>query len=417
MYKILYFILFLFLVGCGSTSVYINQYNEPLSPDTTSYSNYWTTLRTGMPEYSNRFNISKDWEAFATGLKFIKENNISDAETIFFDLSKSTNDTISTNSKYILGYLLVDKSKWKDYYNFFKNDSEPDSIAIKRLLYPAFMYSPAEKITYTNDEANIPLKIKGGLPIIKVIMNGEVYSFLFDTGAQITTISNNVAKKNGIMPLYYHPRALVGSQGLNADIQTAIIDDLEIGNLHILNHPCFITDESNLKFRFLFITLLKLDGIIGWNAIKNMDVTLDYKNDNLILRKPQKKQHNDQNIFWLEEPIIKLKSKEGINLLFFVDTGAKYSSFYDLLLQKISIPKIEEKQQRMWGVGGSKKEKVKVIPEVSFILNNYELQFKNFKSDGQNNNFILLDGAIGSDIGQKGKIHIDALNGYFGIEY
>ncbi|GEM_PF-3754647 len=102
---------------------------------------------------------------------------------------------------------------------------------------------------------------------------------------------------------------------------------------------------------------------------------------------------------------------------FFFDSGAKYSSFYDLLLQKVSISKIEEKQQRMWGVGGSKKEKVKVIPGISFILNNYELQFKNLKSDGQNNNFILLDGAIGSDIGQKGKIHIDALNGYFGIEY
>jgi hypothetical protein len=50
-------------------------------------------------------------------------------------------------------------------------------------------------------------------------------------------------------------------------------------------------------------------------------------------------------------------------------------------------------------------------------LNNYELQFKNLKSDEQNSNFVLLDGAIGSDIGQKRKIRIDALNGYFGIEY
>ncbi|MCE5304277.1 MAG: hypothetical protein ABFD00_01095 [Chloroherpetonaceae bacterium] len=50
-------------------------------------------------------------------------------------------------------------------------------------------------------------------------------------------------------------------------------------------------------------------------------------------------------------------------------------------------------------------------------MNNYELQFKNLQSDGQNNNFILLDRAIGSDIRQKGKIRIDALNGYFGIEY
>jgi hypothetical protein len=58
-----------------------------------------------------------------------------------------------------------------------------------------------------------------------------------------------------------------------------------------------------------------------------------------------------------------------------------------------------------------------VIPKISFILDNYMLNFKNMNSGiDKNDKFFVLDGVMGSDIGKNGKIRIDALNGIFEIE-
>lgn len=192
---------------------------------------------------------------------------------------------------------------------------------------------------------------------------------------------------------------------------------LNFGNLTYHNKPCVISNSSNLKFKFLFYTFLSFDGILAWDIIKNLDITIDIKEKMMYLKKPKALQYHNRNMFWLNHPLVKLKYKNGFDLLFNFDSGAMNSEFYDFLLAKIKIDDLFNDSERIYGVGSSLKREQKVIPKISFLLNDNSLNFTNLKSGVERvNNFLKLDGMIGCDVLLKSsKLHIDAQNGIFDI--
>jgi len=202
-----------------------------------------------------------------------------------------------------------------------------------------------------------------------------------------------------------------------SDINTSIIKKLNFGNITYQNKPCFITSSNNFKFKFLFYTFLSMDGVLGWDIIKNLDITIDYKARKLYVRKPVPNQNTNGNMFWLNQPIVKLKSSAGIDLLFHFDSGAQESAFYDFLLAKIKPTDLKGGSESIYGFGGSVKKDIQIIPEISFRLGQHQLNFTEIKSGIEiDGHFIKLDGVLGNDIGLKsGKLHLDAKNGIFEI--
>ena len=63
-----------------------------------------------------------------------------------------------------------------------------------------------------------------------------------------------------------------------------LIDSLSIDGLKIYNHHCMIFDSKNLEFRIQGISLLKIDGIIGWNLLQELDVEFPQKIINLGIK-------------------------------------------------------------------------------------------------------------------------------------
>ena len=419
-YKILnIFIIFLFVVlaGCTHSSVVVTRLDKKTEKtDTLNYSGYWTAMRCGLPEMASQYNIDQDKIDFADCLSKIKEGKYQESEFIakrLFKLSK--NDTIVENSKMLLSQLLIYQSKWQDYFDLNRNKSEADSNEIRNLLYPAFIGLQSSN-KFVKDADTISIKYKNRNIYVPVTINGKVFEFLFDTGAQLSTIGSDIATEAGIKILNNHPRALVGSMGHKSDVQTASVDHLSLANYTTENYPCFVTDAGNLKFKFWFLTFMSFEGIIGWDIIKNLDVEIDFVKEKMIVRKPIKRNITERNMFWLNNPIVKLKSTSGIDLLFFLDLGAEESSFFDFMLMKLNPDNLKEDSRTYYGIGGSLKRDVKVIPRIRLILSDFALDYQNlylgFDNEGH---FIKLDGVLGNDIGKKGKLRIDALNGI--LEY
>lgn len=419
-YQLIILLIFIFILNsCTSTNVTINRSVNVYSIiDTLNYSTYWTAMRCGFPELASKFTDEEDKIKFSKGLSKILIGEHECAERIFREIINFTkNDTLLDNSKIILEQLLIYQSKWKDYFDTFRNKNASDSVEIIRLLYPAFMNNK-EVVSYNNQVDTLKIKIKNGLIFIPVKLNDNEIDFLFDTGAQHTIISNKIAQEVGIQSLTNIKSGLISSNNIFNDLQTGLINNLKFGNYQSLNKPCIITNEDNLKSKFLFYTFLRFDAILGWDIIKNLDITIDYDKDIIILKKPLKKESTKKNLFWLDCPIVKVKSNNGYDLLFFYDSGAQNSSFYDLLSKKLNLEEMSETNERIYGIGGSSKRDVKVIPKISFKLNNFNLNFENLKSGLESRGqFFKLDGMLGNDIGLKaGKLHLDASNGIFEID-
>lgn len=403
-------------ISCSTQKVSVTKSQKSLVSDTLNYSTYWTAMRCGFPELANKFTTEPDKLEFAKGLINILENNFSISETIFKKIIESTrNDTVRDNSKILLEQVFIYQSKWKDYFEFFRNKNKADSTEIRRLLYPAFVNN-SERINYSKLIDTIPICVKNGLIFIPVNVNGRDYNFLFDSGSQLTLLSTDVSSETGINSLFKHPASLIASTGKLSDVETGIIKSFKVGNYESNNKPCLISESANLKFKFWFYTFLSFDGVIGWDVIKNLDILIDCKNKKMIISKPQLRNVTEKNLFWLNHPIVRLKSTSGIELLFFFDSGAQNSKFYDFLLVKLKPEDLKDDKELIYGIGGSYTRNLKKIPNISFLLKSNKLDLENLVSGYEpEDQFIKLDGVLGNDIGLEDKIHIDAINGVFEI--
>lgn len=272
----------------------------------------------------------------------------------------------------------------------------------------------AEKENYIFPDNPVVLDTKltwGGNPVIEVEVNGKMKKFWIDTGADMSVISSEVAIQCGVLPLeyVYNENSTAGtSTDKKIPIRPTVIKTLKLGSIQIENHPAIIIDKKNLEFKILGIfTILKIDGIIGWNAIQNMDIEIDFKSKSTKISKPEKRNNQISNLFWLRYPVVKMKTPNGADINFGIDTGANGTSIRDNIFKKIDT-EFTRGNEKIFGAGGSEYFEVKEIKDFTLLLNNYSIYFKSIKTNpGKFAVFLTLDGLLGSDIFKNCKIRID----------
>ncbi|MGE5478957.1 MAG: TIGR02281 family clan AA aspartic protease [Chloroflexota bacterium] len=406
------------IAGCSSQEVSFSKATKTEYPPMENhFHDYWSAMACGMPQFADSFAVDGEKLIFARGLKEIKNGELEKAEAAYESLINSKNDTIKYNSQMILNDLYVYRSAWNDCLKLLKAPNESDSAAEERLFFPTFAGAKKEIVEFSKDVDTLPIIIRQKSIYVPITINGKKYEFLFDTGADLCVIAENVARECGVNPLRVHEGSLVASTGKTFTSVSALIDKLEIGNFTVQNHPSVIVEDANMRFKFLFYTFLKFDGIIGWNAIKNMDAEIDLARKILILRKPLKRNDVTRNLFWLSYPIVQVKDVNGYDFIFGFDTGAYESHVTDIFLQKIDPGELEDDSETYYGIGGKATRDVKVIPSIDLLLSGYKINFKGLNTGDQaGNQFLNLDGVFGINICEKGKFRIDAINGVFEME-
>lgn len=116
------------------------------------------------------------------------------------------------------------------------------------------------------------------LVLIPVLLNDEgPYIFALDTGASTTVVSSEVARvlaieSTGIPQITGAGGALQGSRG--------VARSLAVGNARLENLAIVTADFLTMLSQ---VVKTKLDGIIGYNFLKEFKVTIDYPNETLRL--------------------------------------------------------------------------------------------------------------------------------------
>jgi predicted aspartyl protease len=119
------------------------------------------------------------------------------------------------------------------------------------------------------------------LILVDVHANGRgPFQFAIDTGTSTTAITPELAKELGVAS---SPIGAATTGGAQVDVTAGVLQSFQVGGARINDTTVVVAD---------FFTMLsaavgaKLDGLIGYNFLRNYKVALDYPNETLSLVTP-----------------------------------------------------------------------------------------------------------------------------------
>ncbi len=254
-----------------------------------------------------------------------------------------------------------------------------------------------------------------GCPMVEVKVRGIAKHLWLDTGASTSVVSYSAAREWGITAENASLTATADSTQYEVRAQPAYVPRLEVGSLSIINHPIIVIADKMLQLPHPKNEApLMIDGIIGWNAIKNTDLVINYGAKTVTFSRPSEKLRQRKNMFAAIRPIVSLKADDQRVLRFGLDTGAGFSTICERVLTDRELAEMQTGMTNIATVGGTKQIKTKSIPGRTLRICSNELYLENMKvvadlSDWAT--FFHIDGVLGSAAFHDRILDIDFSNG------
>jgi len=119
------------------------------------------------------------------------------------------------------------------------------------------------------------------LLLVDVQANGRgPFQFAIDTGTSTTAITPELAKELGVTS---SPIGAATTGGAQVDVTAGVLQSFQVGDARIDDSTVVVADFFAMLSNALGV---KLDGIVGYNFLRNYKVTLDYPNETLSLFNP-----------------------------------------------------------------------------------------------------------------------------------
>jgi hypothetical protein len=387
---------------------------------------YWEALAELVPADAIASARTPSEREFGEALANLMSGDLEKAEQRFGVLrSTATDSIIRTASRVIYTATLQYQEKWEALAALKNEPSQPKSDRTDKasieIWAEAYRNIPPKTFTFRTPSARIPMSVSAvGTPLVPVKISGKVYNFWLDTGSSLTMLSSDVAGDLAIEPIVKDTLEIVTSTG-RVKASPALIQQLEIGQLVVRNAPAMIVDEPMMRMNEPRASdqnaHVKIDGIIGFDIIRQMDLEVDYGGNTLRLRDPATSgSETDRNMFWVGLPVIRLTSADGLPLHFGLDTGAQLSFVTETLLDKLQIQAARIESRRVGGLGGEVSLRAPVLPDLRVNVRGFPIMFRGAMVHAPVYQVLAaLDGVLGGDIWNSGIVRIDMVNGIFSV--
>lgn len=406
-----------FLTACFHSSAALRQARRV---------NYWEALAELRPEEAIAGAHTPSEKEFAEALKSLMDGDIGKAEQGFGDLRHTANDSIiRSGSRVIYTATLQYQEKWPALAEL-RNESprsraDTGDRASIELWATAFRNVPAKTLNFQSQSVQLPMTMSAvGTPLIPVRIGGRIFNFWLDTGSSMTMLASDVARDLDILPIVRDTLEIVTSTG-RVSAMPALVPELHIGDLVIRNAPTMIVEETMMRMRELKPIeqgpQVKIDGIIGFDIIRQLDLEVDYGDGVIRVRNPATSRHNsDRNMFWVGLPVVRIMSTDGIPLHFALDTGAQLTFVTETLLDKLQLEAARTESRRVGGLGGEISLRAPVLPDLRAMVRGFPIMLKGaFVRAPVYQVLASLDGVLGGDVWSTGIVRIDMTNGIFAI--
>ena len=366
--------------------------------------------------------------AFAEAVASLAAGDYEQAANAFLAMSLQTTDLpVAAASQAMLATTLMQQHKWealRDLLVTLPVPSVDQPIVLELALWgKAFAGIEPQVITFPREPALLRLGVSAlGTPTIRVRINGKEYQFWLDTGATLTVLSSSVAADAGIDALGQETMR-VGTFTGSAAVRPAVLKRMEIGPIVITNSPAMIMDASLMRVRGssdqgVPWAGLSIDGIIGWDIIQRLAISMDFDSGKIVLQQPENlgiRGTSAQNLVWVGKPFVQVRTTLGETVQFALDTGAQSTFVNEAVVKKVRAA-TSYPDARVFGIAATGGQMVRLVPKLRLEVGGRSLLMSDLiiytrPSSG----LVESDGILGSDIGRFGRVIIDATNGIFSI--
>jgi predicted aspartyl protease len=230
-----------------------------------------------------------------------------------------------------------------------------------RALYEALRDVPPQTIHFGDDTPIQARHNRLGSWDVPVEVNGHEGEWIFDTGANLSTLSESEAKRLGLS-IRETATYVRGSTGKKNPLRLAVAGDLRFGTAHLSNVVFLVlADEA------LYVGPLKyrISGILGLPVIRALGRVRMSAKGLLRIETNTPVAKVESNLFFDELSSIVQTRHADHRLQMFLDTGANttflYPSFRDAL-GKEEIARLKRKREKTAGAGGMVKRTTDVLP-------------------------------------------------------
>jgi len=253
------------------------------------------------------------------------------------------------------------------HYRYAIHEDAVDDIKNDLLLRTALKNIPPQQTIIRNTVLIPWTRDKIGLIEIPVRRHGQNYNGIFDTRANISSITQSYAGKLGLHILNAVYNEGSGSTGINFKTGIGIADSLQIGNITVKNVLFQVMPDTIL---YLAPIKYQLNMIIGFPVIEQLREVDLFKDGRMVI--PVTPAKSSLHNFALDhfDPVIALKSGKD-TLLFDFDSGAitselyaAYFARYKNVVLKNGIKRIAE----FGGAGGTQKKAIFILPAFHLSL-------------------------------------------------
>ncbi|WP_419699527.1 aspartyl protease family protein [Mucilaginibacter sp. NFX135] len=263
------------------------------------------------------------------------------------------------------------------YYSTWFSKSELTDQQEENKIWAALTATPAQQVHKQASSSILIKKDMAGLWNIPVQQQDSNYLFVFDTGANISTITATYAQKLHLDVVKNSQVSIEGGMnGVSTKVNLGIAKQLYIGKVQINNVLFLIFPDSALSFAG---GAYKINGIIGLPVIKALgEITIgkDTMQIPLVIH-TEPVPHN--LALDLLQPVIYMEY-HGKSLPFTFDTGAQVTLFSDNFYKQFKphLDSIAKKDSlHMGGAGGSRRMKTLKVPQLTFTIDHKQVLFNN----------------------------------------
>jgi predicted aspartyl protease len=364
---------------------------------------------------------------FVDAISLLAAGDREGAKSLFNGTAWQTDDpSVAAASQMMLAATLMYEHRWSELRDLGANAemgaaTRQNIVGMER-WGQAFAGLDSQVTTFPDDQVVLALEITPvSTPTVLVRINGKQYHFWLDTGSTITVLSSDVAKNTGLSPLTPDTFTIATFGGV-APARPAVVKQLEIGGIVLTNTPAIVIDAQLMKVRATAQGVpwsgLAVDGIIGWDTIRQFDLAMNYEEGIVTIRRPldlATRGTSAQNLTWVGRPLVEVTTKQGSKLHFTIDTGAQVSFLNGSALKKAGVVAVSS-NARPYGIAKNGGQAAQAVPALRLAVGGKSLLLRDLiVYTPASSGIIHCDGILGSDLAQFGTIRIDATNGLFSI--
>ena len=388
---------------------------------------YWNAVSEIDLDGSRRAARNRAELEFARGLSLLAAGDRDRAETAFAALSTDVSDVnVAVASQIMLAHTLLYEQKWSLLRDLPRSPTSgvadtKNTVEIER-WGRAFANTEAQAVAFPSQPVSVPLRrTRVGTPAISVKINGREYTFWLDTGSSMTVLSSAVAEKTRT-PIISGDTLAVRTFAGTAAVRAALVRKIELGSIVLTNSPVIVMDASMMRVKGSGDGAPwanhYVDGIIGWDIIRQLDVLLDFERDVATFGRPERLHWDGaspRNLMWLGRPLVEVRTKRGEKLHLALDTGAQTTLLNAASVEKLGMSS-RPAEANVFGIARTGTPSNRMVPSLSLEIDGNLITLEDVIVYGPTySGLIVCDGILGSDIAQFGTVRIDATNGILSV--